>query len=126
MIGPRTRLTFLAKNALPVLAGSTSGFAELSIFPSTLALMTLRGRIRSSLVPKPLPVRPVGSGSTPAEKIELITLPAMRPCIVPPFWAMGWILPVAGLGVGLATDGGGWPLNAPPPAEKTLAAGVLA
>ena len=44
------------------------------------------------LVPKPLPVRPVGSGSTEAEKIELITLPAIRTCIVPPFWAIGSML----------------------------------
>ena len=79
-----------------------------------------------SLVPKPLPVRPVGSGSTDAEKIELITLPAMRTCIVPPFWAMGSMRPVTGFAAGWRPSAAARRRRRRCRTEKGLAAGVLA
>ena len=45
--------------------------------------------------------------------IELVTLPAIRALIVPPFWAMGSILSVMGFSEGSATVGGRPPQKTP-------------
>src|SRR5579883_2661681 len=99
MTGPVARWTFRAKNA--ALAGAvvaTKGFVELSMVPSTFALMTPRGKTRLLGAPNgkgmfgrdfsnSMAESPEGLGSTEAEKTELVTSPAMRTRIVPVFCA---------------------------------------
>ena len=84
---------------------ATKGFDELLTTPSNLTLMTPRGKTRLSGAPngKTFPLdgsnvpalptadgpHPDGFGSTEAEMTELVMLPAMRPAILPPFWANG-------------------------------------
>ena len=101
MTGPCDQLTDLGEERPAGARRVDQRVVVLLMFPSTLALMTPRGRIRSCVVPKPLPVKPVGSGSTEAEKIELITLPAIRTCMVPPFWAIGSMLAGEGVDLGV-------------------------
>ena len=58
-----------------------------------------------------------GSGSTEAEKTELVTFPAIRAFMVPPFCAKGSGRSVSGLTWGLTTVGGGSPKKTPVPAR---------
>src|SRR5262249_22823396 len=82
----------------------------------TLALITPRGSRRS---PWPAPKTGVsafdGLGSFDAEKTELVTLPAIRTFMVPPFWANGSVCWVRTFVWGLAMVGGRLPQKTPLP-----------
>src|SRR5262245_34960740 len=139
MTGPFLRWTTRAKKAAPAGAElETRGLVELSTVPSTFALITPRGRTMLLGAPngKVFPcdfsnwpaavLDPVGFGSTEAEKTELVTSPAIRTRILPPFCACGSGSTVTELVVRLVIDGGGVPKKAPLPPVKALVAGTLA
>ena len=125
--GPTHQLDFLGEEGPAVALRLDEGIARVADISLDLGVDDAAGQNQILLASEDVAGQAGRVGfDSDAEKIELITLPAIRTCIVPPFWAMGSIRPLTGLTWGLATVGGGSPKKAPLPDEKTLAAGVSA